>query len=114
MEISGYSFGSVTVDGRLYRADFIILPGRILPNWRRRNGHLLTPEDLPGALTAESEILVVGTGAYGRMKLSDSLRSFLAEGDTALEALATGAAFERFALLTAAGRRAAGAFHLTC
>ena len=114
MRIGGYSFGSATVDGRLYRADFIILPGRILPNWRRQSGHLLETTDLPDALTAEADILVVGTGAYGRMKISDGLRSALAGNDISLEALLTEAALERFAELTEEGRRVAGAFHLTC
>lgn len=114
MRIGDYTFGSATVDGRLYRQDFIILPGRILPNWRRRSGHILAPEDIPEALVAEADILVIGTGAYGRMKVSEDLRRFLADGNTACETLLTGDALERFALLAAEGRRVAGAFHLTC
>lgn len=36
MRIDANSFGSMTVDGTVYRSDLIIFPQRISTNWWRR------------------------------------------------------------------------------
>ena len=46
--IAGYAFGRVTVDGREETRDVIVLPDRVVRDWRRRDGHSLVMADLAG------------------------------------------------------------------
>ena len=58
--------------------------------------------------------MVVGTGAYGMMKVPDAARQALDEAGIGAVVEKTGDAVERYNALLAEGRRVAGAFHLTC
>jgi hypothetical protein len=44
--IDHYEFGRIVVDGREETSDLIILPGRVVPSWWRRDGHALVLDDL--------------------------------------------------------------------
>jgi hypothetical protein len=66
--IDHYEFGRIVVDGRQETKDLIILPDRVVRNWRRRDGHALVLDDLADVLDELPPHLVVGTGADGRMR----------------------------------------------
>jgi hypothetical protein len=66
--IDQYEFGRIVVDGREETRDLIILPGRVVRNWWRRDGHALVLDDLAEALDELPSHLVMGTGAAGRMR----------------------------------------------
>jgi hypothetical protein len=68
-KIEGYRLGEIVVDGRRYRRDVIVLPDRVLPDWRRLQGHSLAVEDLDEVLGRQPQVLVVGQGAYSRMRV---------------------------------------------
>jgi hypothetical protein len=110
--IDHYEFGRIVVDGRQETRDLIVLPGRVVPNWWRQEGHALVLDDLVEVLDELPPYLVVGTGADGRMRPDpDTLRQLEERGVT-VEALPTGQAVRRFGELDSA--RAAAALHLTC
>src|SRR5207247_5548077 len=67
-EIDGYGFGRVTIDGREETRDVIVLPERVVRGWWRKEGHGLVLEDLDEVLDELPERLLIGTGAYGRMR----------------------------------------------
>ncbi len=71
MIINSYSFGSITIDGKTYRSDVIIYPDRVNPNWWRKSGHLLSEEDIGEILEYDPEVLIVGTGKSGLMKVDN-------------------------------------------
>jgi hypothetical protein len=48
--IEEYEFGRVLVDGEVHRQDVIVLPGRVVAAWWRREGHGLVLEDLQEVL----------------------------------------------------------------
>ena len=111
--IEHYAFGTVTIDGTTYRCDVIVLPDRVVPDWRRKRGHGLVLEDLDEVVADPPATLIVGTGASGAMVVP-------AETVAALEALGievitrpTGEAVETYSRLAPDGRVAAG-LHLTC
>jgi len=114
MPIDSYTFGSMVVDGKRYTADLVLLPGGVRANWWRERGHALGVGDLQEVLAAKPEVLVVGTGAYGVMTVPDAARQALDEAGIEAVVEKTGDAVERYNALLAEGRRAAGAFHLTC
>lgn len=112
--IDAYEFGRVTVDGRDYRADVIVLPDRVVGDWWRVEGHGLLPEDLGEVVAAEPKILVVGTGAYGAMAVPDDTVTYLAGRGVKVEAYDTATAVRRYNDLAAGGERVAAGLHLTC
>jgi hypothetical protein len=112
MRIEGYSFGRVLVDGEEHTKDVIVLPNRVVGDWWRRDGHSLVLEDLEEVLEELPERLIVGTGAYARMRPDPRAIERLRERDVEVESLPTPDAVERFNELDAS--RTAAALHLTC
>ena len=111
-QIEGYSFGRVVVDGHEETADLIVLPDRIVRNWRRRDGHGLVLDDLDGVLDELPERLLIGTGAHGRLHPDPVTLELLRERGIEVEALPTGEAVRRLQELDPAAT--AAALHLTC
>jgi len=110
--IEEYRFGRVVVDGREETRDVIVLPERVVRNWWRAEGHALVLADLADILDELPETLVVGTGAFGRMRPDPRLAGELGKRGVALEALPTEEAVRRYGQLDPA--RTAAALHLTC
>lgn len=112
-KVDSYRFGQMVVDGEEHTNDLILLPNRIVSDWWRQEGHSLSIEDLDDVFDAGPDVLVVGTGAYGAMKVPPETRRALKEAEIDLEIAKTGDAWERYNELQTR-RNAAGAFHLTC
>ena len=112
--IEKHTFGSIQIDGKTYTTDTVIYPdGRVADNWWRRHGHQLMLEDIASLLKAEPDVIVIGTGIYGRMLPAPGLEQALSEQDIELVMAPTGEAISRFNDLHAS-RRTGGGFHLTC
>jgi hypothetical protein len=110
--IEGYRFGRIVVDGEEHIRDVIVLPDRVVTNWRRADGHRLVLGDLSEVLQNLPSYLVVGTGAYGRMRPDPATLEQLQERGIEVETLPTGDAVRRYLELDS--RRSAAALHLTC
>jgi hypothetical protein len=112
--IESYSFGSMTVTGQSHRNDLKIIDDKIIGNWWRNEGHALYAQDIDDILYASVETLVVGTGAYGGMKVTEEAAQAIEGQGISLVAVPTKEAVSIFNSLHAQGKRVAGAFHLTC
>ena len=110
--IEEYRFGRVVVDGREETADVIVLPERVVRNWRRRDGHGLTISDLDGVLDDLPDRLLIGTGANGRLHPDPVTLVLLRQRGIEVEALPTDEAVRRFQELDPSAT--AAALHLTC
>jgi len=114
MKIERYQFGELQMDGRVYRNDFKIVAGQVVANWWRQKGHLLQVGDVTDVLERHPQLLIVGCGAHGLMRIDDELRQRLIEEGIELVALPTGAAVERFNSEVGRKDEICAAFHLTC
>ncbi len=114
MHIDACTFGHMAVDGTAYETDLILLPDRVEGGWWRGTGHRCTRADLAAVFEAAPDVLVVGTGAQGRMTVTDGARAALEAAGIRLVAAPTGRAADAYNAEADAGRRVAGAFHLTC
>ncbi|MDP9341351.1 MAG: MTH938/NDUFAF3 family protein [Actinomycetota bacterium] len=110
--IEQYEFGRVRIDGKEYSRDVIVLPGRVVSDWWRKDGHSLVIEDLEEVLDELPEHLVVGTGADGRMRPDPDALEWIRSRGIEVEALSTPEAVRRYEELDPAAT--AAALHLTC
>ena len=113
MRIEAYDFGSIRIDGEVFTSDIKIVRGVVVPGWWRREGHNLLPEDIEDILEARPDVLVVGTGYNGLMKISRAMEARLAEAGIRLVAKPTRRACEEFNDLSPT-QDVAFAAHLTC
>ena len=112
--IDSYSFGRMTVNGTVYTEDLIITGGVVISPWRRKKGHSLCEEDLAGKMKEGTEVLVIGTGSYGVMKVPREFSERMERSDISLYIAKTGDAASLFNDLIKTGKIVTGAFHLTC
>ncbi|MFC1932941.1 MTH938/NDUFAF3 family protein [Chloroflexota bacterium] len=67
--IDSYRFGEIVINGKSYSSDIVISPDRVRDNWCRKTGHELCLEDIAEVIAGNPEVLVVGTGASGLVKV---------------------------------------------
>lgn len=111
--LTDYVFGRIHVDGEPHDADLVVLPDRVIAGWRRKRGHRLQVVDMAEIFEAEPEILVVGQGYFGLMKVGRRVEKELARRNIKLHAQRTGRAVSLYESLRA-DHRVAAALHLTC
>ena len=115
MHIDKYSFGSIRIDGRDYTQDVILLGNEVKgPWWREAGGHVYALQDLADLVAAAPEVVVLGTGYFGRVRVLDESLTALAEAGTEIVVEKTGGAVEYYNRFVADGRDVAAALHLTC
>lgn len=112
--IGAYRFGRIDVDGRAYTSDVIITPERVIDTWWRKEGHNLVTADLTDVVAARPDIVVVGTGYFGRMTVSEEARGYLEAQGVGVHVARTGQAVEIFNQLNDQRSRIVAALHLTC
>lgn len=109
--IEHYSFGKIVIDGVTYTKDVILLGRRVVQGWRRKEGHILNHEDLEVVREYCPELLIVGTGSSGLMRVPDEV---IRVKDFTMEIHRTGKACELYDQALEDGVKVAGAFHLSC
>jgi len=112
--IEDYGFGRMTIDGVTYTADVLLYPDHVDASWWRLEGHRLQPEDLKDVFAAEPEVLVVGQGTPGLMRVPGATREAVAERGIVLVVAHTAEACVRYNEFLSQGKSVVGAFHLTC
>jgi len=112
--IESYDFGYMRVNGETHSDDLKIVENRVIGNWWRRQGHILHAEDISEILEPPVDILVIGTGEYGNMRVTPEVIEAVSQRGIELISAPTKEAVSTFNNLRAQGKRVAGAFHLTC
>lgn len=113
MTIDSYDFGNIQIEGNEYKTDVLVFENRIDLSWWRKEGHLLQMADLDDVLKDSPEIVVIGTGFYGMMKVTDDTKSSLKDKGIQLHVETTPVAVKLFNELHSSSN-VVGAFHLTC
>ena len=72
--IDSYSFGTITIDNQKFTKDLIIYSDHINLSWKRKTGHFLTKDDIIEILEYKPEVLIIGTGSRGLMKVDEILK----------------------------------------
>jgi len=111
--IESYDFGRIKISGETYTSDVIIFPERIEASWWRQEGHILTIDDLSPVFEEKPEVLVIGTGFGGVMKVPDAVLKALRDMGIDTVVTKTQEACEEFNNLMEK-EQVVAALHLTC
>ena len=111
--IESYRFGLMKISGVTYTSDLVLLIDHLKSDWRRKTSHKMHIEDIREGLRKKPEILIVGTGYFGRMKIQSDAEKFLQTEGIKLIAEKTVRAYKVYNKLNKSNR-VVGAFHITC
>ncbi len=114
MHIDSYRFGEMLVNGRSFTSDLIIYDDRIDDQWWRENGHLVMSQDLDRVVKSKPEVLIIGRGKLGAMKISPETIDAVEDAGIQLVHARTEEAVEVYNQVASTGKDVVGAFHLTC
>ncbi|MCL4466927.1 MAG: MTH938/NDUFAF3 family protein [Chloroflexi bacterium] len=112
-KIDHYRFGEVIIDGRPYSHDVIVYPEGVDDQWWREEGHSLAPGDIWQVLQAAPEVLIVGRGSAGRMRVREETEEMLRKSGIEVIAELTELACDAYNRLRES-KRVVAALHLTC
>ncbi len=105
----------MVIEGKAYTSDLIIYPERINPSWWRKEGHSLAIEDLEDIIKERPDILIIGTGYHGAMKVPEKIIESLKSSGIKVIVERTEKAVEIYNKMKIdKSKKIAGAFHLTC
>ena len=71
--IESYNFGKIIINSKEYNSDIIIYKNNIDDKWWRKEGHNLCIDDIKGIINKKPDVLIIGTGNFGLMKVSKEL-----------------------------------------
>jgi hypothetical protein len=114
MHIDSYRFGEMLVNGRSFTSDLIIFNDRIEDQWWRENGHEVGLTDLQDVINAKPDVLIVGRGKLGAMKIPETTIDAVETAGIQLVDARTEEAVVVFNEIASTGKAVVGAFHLTC
>jgi hypothetical protein len=112
--IENYTFGTLVIEGKKYTKDLILYPNKVITNWWREEGHSLCMKDLEVIKENKPDILIIGTGAYGRMKIPNEIRNKIKDLEIKVIVKKSAAAVKKYNKLVDQGEDVALAVHLTC
>lgn len=111
--VDSYQFGVIVVSGKEYTSDVTIFPDRVRGNWWRKTSHQLCLDDIAEVMTENPEVLVVGTGASGLVKVLPEVQQAAKAQSIKLIAETTEKACHMYNQLCQS-QRVVAALHLTC
>ena len=112
--IDKFSFGTMTVDSQTYHTDIKIINDTVVPDWWRISGHSVDVDDIQDILQSEPDIVVIGKGDPGYLRVADTLKAHAANHGITLIVENTSEARKTFNRLCREGRNVAGGFHVGC
>lgn len=119
--IEEYKFGSIIIDGKIYRHDVgINWVGEIF-DWPRTESHIIDTEDIIDALEQSPETIVIGTGEQGAAQVTERAKKEITTKGIELIIDKTEQATKTFNIRKeesfeeeGAQEKVIGFFHLTC
>jgi len=111
--IDSYRFGEIVIDGKKYRSDVVIYPDRVNDSWWRLEGHRLQVRDLGDVLAESPDVVIIGTGAYGMMKVEPEVLELFDRHDIPVHVEKTEKACLTYNC-SCQLKRAVAFLHLTC
>jgi len=121
MTIEEYKFGSITIDGKTYEYDVEVRwTGEVL-KWWRGESHVVDAEDVKRVMEQNPELIIIGTGEAGLVKITDKAKTEILSKGIGLIIDKTEEAVKTFNIQKGESeeeegkqKKVIGLFHLTC
>jgi hypothetical protein len=117
-KIDSFKFGSITIDGNKHTSDVIIRPNGEVKKRKKKlskaiygTSHTISLEEAKHIYKMQASTLVVGTGQFGRVKLSAEAEDYFAKKGCDVILLPTPQAIRFWNEME---QDAIGLFHITC
>ena len=114
MKIKSYEFGRIEINGTVYTSDVIIYDEHVNSSWWRKEGHYLQTEDIEEILNAKPDVIVLGTGKFDTMKVSNDVKKELESRGIEFIYANTDEACNRHNEISGSSKKVVTALHLTC
>jgi len=114
MHIDAYEFGRIVIDGTPYSQDVIIHADHVQASWWRREGHCLHAQDITDIIAHPPDVLIIGQGFAGCMRVPDELVRALAAKGMEVHVSNTRQAVDDYNRLSGSEKAVVAALHLTC
>jgi hypothetical protein len=111
--IDSYDFGEIVIDGRRYTSDVIVYPDGVKDEWWREEGHCLRTDDVEGVLDNKPDVVVVGTGNSGFVRVLPETEKFITSKGIKLIVQPTKEACQTYNQLFSS-QKVIALLHLTC
>jgi hypothetical protein len=118
LQIDETEFGSITVDGKVYDHDIVIrLDGKVRKRRKKLSkrqygtSHTVSVDEAKDIFDQGAQRLIIGTGQYGNVKLSEEAESYFKKKACSVELLPTPEAVEAW---NGAQGKTIAMFHVTC
>jgi hypothetical protein len=113
MKIDAFSFGSITVNGRTFTSDVVLFADRVQEGWNREEEHRPQIIEFADIVKAEPDVLIIGTGYAGVLKIADPVKNYLTSKGIDVRIEKTVHAVELFNELQEK-EKVIAALHITC
>jgi hypothetical protein len=111
--IDSYEFGLIIINGKRYSSDVIIYPDKVKNDWWRKEGHQLGVDDLEDVIEENPEVIVVGIGNPGLMRVLPETEKHIKSQGIKLIIQSTPDACKSYNQLSSS-RKVIALLHLTC
>jgi len=111
--IDSYEFGLIIINGKRYSSDVIIYPDKVKDDWWRKEGHLLGVDDLEDVIEENPEVIVVGIGNPGLMRVLPETEKHIKSKEIKLIIQSTPDACKSYNQLSSS-QKVIALLHLTC
>lgn len=112
--INSFKFGQIEINDKIYQNDIIIYPDKLVDNWWRDEGHRLHKKDLADLADYQLNLVIIGTGASGRMKVDIKLKQYFDEHGIDYYISTTNKAVQKHNRMLSSDKKVLTALHLTC
>ncbi|MEM2021230.1 MAG: Mth938-like domain-containing protein [Zestosphaera sp.] len=112
--IDHYEFGGIIINGIEYDHDLVVTPEGLLKDWWRIEGHRLQLADVRDFLNVRADLVVIGTGYDGMMRVDDEVIESFKRSGLEVYVARSRQAVKRYNDEVSMGRRVLLLIHLTC
>ncbi|MAG08186.1 hypothetical protein CMO89_01830 [Candidatus Woesearchaeota archaeon] len=111
-EIESYSFGSILIKG-IKHEDIKIIGEKVI-GWQYTKHHTVTVQDITEITDSNPEVIVIGTGASGLVKVEDEVIKLAEQKNIKLVIKPSAEACDEYNKLLKENKKVAAIIHSTC
>jgi len=117
-EVEKTDFGSITIEGEVYDHDVVIRPSGKIKKRKKKlskavygTSHTLSLDEAKDIFKTGAELLIIGTGQYGALHLSEEAAKYFKKKKCRVEMQPTPEAIRKW---NESKGKVIGLFHVTC